>query len=578
MKVLLLSSAYNSMCQRIHRELGLLGFDLSIELSSDPMVMREHRDRFSPDIIVAPFLKHRIPNDIWLHTICLVVHPGVYGDGGPSSLDWAILNKEKVWGVTLLQANQNLDGGKVWCSRNFTMRSSNKSNIYRREVMAIASKMVKESVLFFQKNHTAKPYTPQSIDTSKVGWKPYMKQSIRKIDWQLDSADTIVTKINCADSSPGVLGEIGGIDCYFYGAFSDKKTRQTVQPGKILGHRAEAIQVACKDGTIWIKQLKLANNYDNDKERAFKLPAIRALANSKIELNLPPITSKRKREIHAKVSGEIGYLYFDCYNGALNTEQCINFLAEYRQLTQDSTIKVIVLMGGEEFWCNGIHLNCIENSPEPNKESWRNINAINLIAEAVITTTDKITVAALRNNAGAGGAILALGCDYVIARDGIVLNPHYQLMGLPGSEFSTYTLPKRVGDIRAKKLLNDCLPLLASEALDIELVDRVFSENWNGYHRQLNSFCRELANREDFSNLLTQKTQARHEDEVVKPILSYASAELKKMKQIFDDTNSSYHLLRYRFVHKIAERQTPSRLVSRDEKIYYHEQLARISS
>ena len=90
------------MCQRIHRELGLLGFDLSIELSSDPMVMREHRDRFSPDIIVAPFLKHRIPNDIWLHTICLVVHPGVYGDGGPSSLDWAILNKEKVWGVTLL--------------------------------------------------------------------------------------------------------------------------------------------------------------------------------------------------------------------------------------------------------------------------------------------------------------------------------------------------------------------------------------------------------------------------------------------------------------------------------------------
>ena len=41
--------------------------------------------------------------------------------------------------------------------------------------------------------------------------------------------------------------------------------------------------------------------------------------------------------------------------------------------------------------------------------------------------------------------MLALGADRVLLRDGIVLNPHYRTMGLFGSEYWTYVLPRRVG-------------------------------------------------------------------------------------------------------------------------------------
>ena len=40
----------------------------------------------------------------------------------------------------------------------------------------------------------------------------------------------------------------------------------------------------------------------------------------------------------------------------------------------------------------------------------------------------------------------------VIARDGVVLNPHYETMGLYGSESWTYVLPRRVGLTTAKDL------------------------------------------------------------------------------------------------------------------------------
>jgi len=47
-------------------------------------------DSEQPDLILAPMLKSVIPEKVWRGYTCLIVHPGVKGDRGPSSLDWAI--------------------------------------------------------------------------------------------------------------------------------------------------------------------------------------------------------------------------------------------------------------------------------------------------------------------------------------------------------------------------------------------------------------------------------------------------------------------------------------------------------
>ena len=43
---------------------------------------------------------------------------------------------------------------------------------------------------------------------------------------------------------------------------------------------------------------------------------------------------------------------------------------------------VLVLLGGSDFWSNGIHLNVIEAADSPADESWRNIQAIDDLAQA----------------------------------------------------------------------------------------------------------------------------------------------------------------------------------------------------
>src|SRR6202040_2519135 len=83
----------------------------------------------------------------------------------------------------------------------------------------------------------------------------------------------------------------------------------------------------------------------------------------------------------------------------------------------------------------------------------------NLIFE-ILNTMSHFVIAGLRGNAGAGGAMLALAADHVYARSGVVLNPHYRSTGdLYGSEYWTYTLPRRVGQRRALELALSCRPI-----------------------------------------------------------------------------------------------------------------------
>ena len=52
-------------------------------------------------------------------------------------------------------------------------------------------------------------------------------------------------------------------------------------------------------------------------------------------------------------------------------------------------------------------------------------------------------------------------------RDLLNDHPHYKNMGLYGSEYWTYLLARRVGDDNAKSITEECLPMIAPEAVSI---------------------------------------------------------------------------------------------------------------
>ena len=74
---------------------------------------------FDPDLVICPFLRERVPAEVWTNRRTIIIHPGPKGDRGPSSLDWAITDGAPEWGVTALQAVEEMDAGPIWGTRTF---------------------------------------------------------------------------------------------------------------------------------------------------------------------------------------------------------------------------------------------------------------------------------------------------------------------------------------------------------------------------------------------------------------------------------------------------------------------------
>ncbi len=543
MKISLLVSAFNSLTQVAYTYFKDRRYSVDVVFAINEKQIMDEVFRFNPDFILCPFLKKFVPKEIYENIDTYIVHPGVLGDRGAYALDNAIRTHKKEWGVTILKANGEFDSGDVVMTQNFQMRASYKASLYRNEVVTTFYSMFDT----FLENIQSKKFTSQPNGTIHQA----LFQKERAINWQKDTTQEIIRKIYMSDSHPGVKDKILGVECYLYGAHTEEKLKG--KPKEILAKRDGAICLGTVDGAVWITHLK--------EPHRFKLPATYVLKErlkGVKEERLPLIFDKRYAtfyEISCDIQGDVAYLSFNFHNGAFSSDKCMKLKYAFEYIKEQ--VKVVVLMGGEDFFSNGIHLNILEDSKKNGEDGWSNINAMNDLVKSVLLADDVITVASLGKNAGAGGVFLALVCDYVVSKEGVVLNPHYKTLGLSGSEYHTYTLPKRVGEENAKKILEECLPLSAGKAKEIGLVDKLFAHE--EYKKELENFCLELiCDEEKLEGFLWDK-----EDYIElhkKQIEYHREKEIAVMYPEFWDEESSFHKKRYEFVYKICSLETPQRL------------------
>jgi putative two-component system hydrogenase maturation factor HypX/HoxX len=555
-RVLFLVSAHNGLSQRAYIELTELGHEVAVAVVDTTAEMEAAVLRHRPELIVCPMLKRFIPESIWTRYRCLIVHPGPKGDRGASSLDWAIELGEDEWGATVLEANGEADAGDVWATRRFPTRAVGKSSLYRHEVRRAAIESLVEAIDKLAAGRAPQPLDPDDPEVTGRA-RAVMRQPDRAIDWRVDPTATVVRKIRAAEGHPGVLDEIEGTEFHLFGVHRDQAL--TGRAGEIVAQRAGAICRATVDGAVWITQLKRPEGHG---PVSFKLPAARALAVAGHELQAPEIpaslhvrpgAANTYREISYTESAGVGYLWFDFYNGAASTEACRRLRQAYLYARSRRQTKVITLMGGSDFFSNGIHLNVIEASHDPGAESWRNLHAINDVVRDIVETDSHLVISALAGDAAAGGVPFALAADRVVARADVVLNPYYGHMGgLYGSEYWTYLLPRRVGAEMSARLTGPPFtPIGARRAVDIGLVDAAFGPDLAGFHAQTRRLAETLASHPELGGWVEGKRRARRCDEQRKPLQAYRREEMARSHESFFGADRSYHEARRRFTRKL---------------------------
>ena len=189
MKLLFLTHSFNSLAQRLYVELTRRDHTISIEFDINDAVTVQAVELFQPELIIAPFLKRAIPESIWRKVPCFIVHPGIIGDRGPSALDWAMMHEKTEWGVTVLQANAEMDAGDIWSTETFPMppiHLTKKSSLYRHEVVDAAVSAVLTAI----DRYVSGNFKPQPLDYSRSDVRGRlhapMRQADRAIDWKTE--------------------------------------------------------------------------------------------------------------------------------------------------------------------------------------------------------------------------------------------------------------------------------------------------------------------------------------------------------------------------------------------------------
>lgn len=153
---------------------------------------------------------------------------------------------------------------------------------------------------------------------------------------------------------------------------------------------------------------------------------------------------------------------------ALSTQMVEELEKLIDEIERDKEIRVIILAGGDKFFCAGADLK--EEKPPDYLKKLRRLFY-------KIENGEKPVIAAINGIAYGGGLELALVCDLRLASDSARLGMPEIKIGTIPSAGGTQRLPRTIGITKAKEVVLSGNPINGNEAYRIGLVNKVVSVN-----------------------------------------------------------------------------------------------------
>ena len=161
---------------------------------------------------------------------------------------------------------------------------------------------------------------------------------------------------------------------------------------------------------------------------------------------------------------------------AMSDDMRSEFIAALERVTQDKTIRALVLTGRGKGFCAGGDVAGMERrmqapSGEVAFNGWSRQQRVHY-TQSLLHTMPKPTIAAVNGAASGLGADTALACDFIIASDAASFTWSYIHRGIVPDGGGMYFLPRRVGLVKAKELIFSGRKVQLEEALRIGIADR----------------------------------------------------------------------------------------------------------
>ncbi len=205
-------------------------------------------DRLQPDFIVVAAYGQILP--AWLLQAARIVPVNIHASllpryRGAAPIPWAILNGEKITGVTTMVIQEKLDSGPILLQREVPISPTATSGELTADLSLAGAELLIETLDRLQKNSL----NPNKQDESRVSWAPRITKEMARVSWERDCR-FIHNQIRAMNPWPTAYTMFRGEPLKIWRSLPADSVRDHKNlPGTFLGLFQEGIRVQCGEGT-----------------------------------------------------------------------------------------------------------------------------------------------------------------------------------------------------------------------------------------------------------------------------------------------------------------------------------------
>lgn len=210
----------------------------------------------APDLIVLAAYGQRLPREIIAQPPlgCLNIHPSLLPKyRGAAPINWAIINGEKVTGVTIMQMTEEMDAGDIILQEEAAIGADETfDQVHDRLAHRGAELLIRAITMAVSGTVHRMPQKGAAIT-----YAPRLRKEDGLLRWEQD-VSSIVNLIRGLASTPGAFTFLDGKKLKILSAKAEIATTGVV-PGTVISQKGSGLKVAAGNGWVHLLDIQMEN-------------------------------------------------------------------------------------------------------------------------------------------------------------------------------------------------------------------------------------------------------------------------------------------------------------------------------
>lgn len=172
---------------------------------------------------------------------------------GAAPINWALLTGDTVTGVTIMWMDEGLDTGPIFLTQAVPITIEDTAGTLEVRLATIGARLLLQALEQLRQGQIIRQPQP----TAGVSYAPPLTKELQRLDFSQPAVE-VARRIRGLDPRPGAFTFYNGKRLKVFQARVGEEEGSPAPPGTVLQVTKAGAEVACGQGTVWLRELQLA--------------------------------------------------------------------------------------------------------------------------------------------------------------------------------------------------------------------------------------------------------------------------------------------------------------------------------